>query len=159
MKISAIRVTPSWSLFVLETPRVLPCSLFISFFAPSPAFSWPSLPNPTHHASRTFLSLDPWSVVRARSLEKGLALPAHTRHIKRMSSTVLEAKKLRPDIIQRIENMDDENLLVLHRFLLIVEKERLWRELSAEAEQDRASGQLDRLPEIIRGARAALREG
>ena len=76
-----------------------------------------------------------------------------------MSSTVLEAKKLRPDIIQRIENMDDENLLVLHRFLLIVEKERLWRELSAEAEQDRASGQLDRLPEIIREARAELRDG
>ena len=76
-----------------------------------------------------------------------------------MSSTVLEAKKLRPDIIQRIENMDDENLLVLHRFLLIVEKERLWRELSAEAEKDRQSGKLDRLPQIIREARAELRKG
>lgn len=92
-------------------------------------------------------------------LQKGFALAAQTRHIKRMSSTVLEAKKLRPEIIQRIENLDDENLLVLHRFLLIVEKERLWRELSTEAEQDRASGQLQRLPEIIREARAELREG
>jgi len=76
-----------------------------------------------------------------------------------MNSTVLEPKKLRPEIIQRIENMDDENLLVLHRFLLIVEKERLWCELSAEAEQDRESGKLDRFPEIIREARAELRKG
>ena len=54
-----------------------------------------------------------------------------------MNSTVLEPKKLRPEIIQRVEAMDDESLLVLHRVLLIVEKERLWRELAAEAEEDR----------------------
>jgi hypothetical protein len=72
---------------------------------------------------------------------------------------VLEAKKLRPEIIQRIETMDDESLLFLHRILLIVEKERLWRELSAEAEQDRVSGKFERLPEIIRQARAELRKG
>ena len=76
-----------------------------------------------------------------------------------MNSTVLEAKKLRPEIIQRIETMDDESLLLLHRVLLIVEKERLWRELSAEAEKDRLSGKLDRLPQIIREARAELRKG
>jgi len=76
-----------------------------------------------------------------------------------MNATVLEAKKLRPEIIQRIQTLDDESLLVLHRVLLIVEKERLWRELSAEAEQDRSSGKLDRLPEIIREARAELRQG
>ena len=74
-----------------------------------------------------------------------------------MNAIGLEPKKLRPEIIQRIESMDDENLLVLHRVLLIVEKERLWRELSAEPEQDRVSGKLDRLPEIIRQARAELR--
>ena len=76
-----------------------------------------------------------------------------------MSSTVLEPKKLRPEIIQRIESLDDESLLLLHRVLLIVEKERLWRELSAEAEQDRRSGKHDRLPEIIREARKELRKG
>jgi hypothetical protein len=76
-----------------------------------------------------------------------------------MNSTVLEPKKLRPEIIQRIEAMDDESLLVVHRVLLIVEKERLWRELSAEAEQDRRLGKLDRLPEIIREARIELRKG
>jgi hypothetical protein len=55
--------------------------------------------------------------------------------------------------------MDDESLLVLHRILLIVEKERLWREVSAEAEQDRCSGKFERLPEIIRQARVELGKG
>ena len=76
-----------------------------------------------------------------------------------MNSRVLEPKKLRPEIIQRVEAMDDESLLVLHRVLLTVEKERLWRELAAEAEQDRRSGKLERLPQIIREARAELRRG
>jgi hypothetical protein len=76
-----------------------------------------------------------------------------------MNSISLEPKKLRPEIIQRIETMDDESLLVLHRILLVVEKERLWRELSAEADQDRAAGKFDRIPEIIREARAELRKG
>jgi predicted DNA-binding antitoxin AbrB/MazE fold protein len=40
-----------------------------------------------------------------------------------------------------------------------VEKERHWHELSAEAEADRRSGKLDRLPEIIHKARAEIREG
>lgn len=81
------------------------------------------------------------------------------QHIIGMKATLLEPKKLRPEIIQRIESMDDESLLLLHRILLIVEKEQLWRELSAEAEQDCRSGKLDRLPEIIRQARAELRKG
>jgi hypothetical protein len=84
---------------------------------------------------------------------------AQGRHIRNMSAPVLEPNKLRPEIIQRIEAMDDESLLVLHGVLLIVEKERLWRELSAEAEQDRRLGKLDRLPEIIQKARAELRQG
>ena len=76
-----------------------------------------------------------------------------------MNSTALEPKKLRSEIIQRVEPMDDESLLVLHRVLLIVEKERLWRELAAEAEQDRRLGKFERLPEIIREALAELRQG
>jgi 2-polyprenyl-6-methoxyphenol hydroxylase-like FAD-dependent oxidoreductase len=73
--------------------------------------------------------------------------------------TTLEPRKLRPEIIRRIEALDDESLLVLHRLLLHLEKERLWHELSAEAEADRRSGKLDRLPGIIREARAELRQG
>jgi hypothetical protein len=90
---------------------------------------------------------------------KWLALPVNRRHIYGMNATVLEPKKLRPELIQRVEAMDDESLLVLHRALLIVEKEQLWRELSTEAEQDRRLGEFDRLPEIIRQARAELRKG
>ncbi len=76
-----------------------------------------------------------------------------------MEATVLEPQKLRPEIIQRIEAMDDQSLLLLHRLLLLIEKERLWHELSAEAEADRRSGKLDRLSELIREARAELRKG
>lgn len=94
-----------------------------------------------------------------RPRNKWLALPAAGRHIMGMNSTVLEPNKLRPEIIQRVEAMDDESLLVLHRVLLIVEKQRLWRELAAEAEQDRRLGRFERLPEIIREARAELRQG
>ena len=90
---------------------------------------------------------------------KWLALPVERRHIFRMSTALLEPQKLRPEILQRIEAMDDESLLLLHRILLVVEKEGLWRELSAEAEEDRRSGKLDRLPQIIREARADLRKG
>jgi len=75
-----------------------------------------------------------------------------------MEAAVLEPQKLRPEIIQRIEAMNDESLLLLHRLLLYVEKEQLWHELSAETEADRRSGKLDRLPDIIREARAELRK-
>ena len=76
-----------------------------------------------------------------------------------MEATVLEAQKLRPEIIQRVEAMDEESLRLLHHLLLRMEKERLWRELSAEAEADRRSGKFDRLSDIIREARAELRKG
>jgi hypothetical protein len=76
-----------------------------------------------------------------------------------MKSTVLEPEKLRPEIIERVKAMDDESLLLLHRVLLMVEKQRLWRELSAEAEQDRQAGKLDRLADIIKEARAELGKG
>jgi len=75
-----------------------------------------------------------------------------------MEPVVLEPQKLRPEIIQRIEAMDDESLL-LHRLLLRVEKERLWQELSADAEADRRLGKIDPLADIIREARAELRRG
>ncbi len=76
-----------------------------------------------------------------------------------MEASVLEPQKLRPEIIQRIEAMDDENLRLLHRLLLRLERERLWTELSAEAEADRRSGKMDRLSEFIREARSELRKG
>ena len=76
-----------------------------------------------------------------------------------MEPAVLEPKKLLPEIIQRVEAMDEESLLLLHQLLLRLEKERLWRELSAEAEIDRRSGKFDRLSDVIREARSELRKG
>jgi hypothetical protein len=76
-----------------------------------------------------------------------------------VEATVVEPQKLRPEIIRRVEAMDDESLLLLHRLLLRLEKERLWRELSAEAEADRRLGKFDRLSDFVREARAELRKG
>jgi len=69
-------------------------------------------------------------------------LGANLAHNKFMESTVLEPQKLRPEIIQRVEAMDDESLLLLHRLLLHLEKEQLWRELSAETEAERRFGKI-----------------
>ena len=42
-----------------------------------------------------------------------------------MNATTLELRKLRPEIIQRIEALDDQSLLLVHRVLLLVEKQRI----------------------------------
>ena len=76
-----------------------------------------------------------------------------------MQAPALEVDKLRPEIIQRVVAMDEEGLRLLHRLLLHIEKDRLWRELSAEAEADRQSGKMDRLSDVIREAREAIRQG
>ena len=69
----------------------------------------------------------------------------------------IELEKLRPEILSRIGKMEGESLLVVHRVLLEIEKEKLWGELSADFEADRQAGKFARLPEIIREARASLR--
>jgi hypothetical protein len=90
--------------------------------------------------------------------QKRLALANGLEHSVFMEAPVLEPQKLRPEIMQRIAAMDDESLFILHRLLLHIEKARLWRELSAEVEDDRRSGKLDRLTDIIREARVELRQ-
>ena len=56
---------------------------------------------------------------------------------------------LKPDLIKRIEAMSEEVLQLVNQVLLHPEKDRLWRESSSEAEGERVSGKLDRLPRII----------
>jgi hypothetical protein len=73
--------------------------------------------------------------------------------------SVIEPKQLRPDIIDRIQTLDDESLQLVHHILLMIEKERLWHELSLEMENDRQAGKFERLSEIIHDARAELRKG
>ena len=73
-----------------------------------------------------------------------------------MSTVTLEPKKLRPELVRKVESMPDEDLMFLHRILLQVEKERLWQELSSEMEEDWQKGRYDNLDGIIRQVRAEL---
>ncbi len=66
-------------------------------------------------------------------------------------------KNLRPDLIRQIEALPDEDLLLVNEILLHAEKDRLWREISSEAEEERASGRWDKLPEMIEEVRSRLR--
>ena len=70
------------------------------------------------------------------------------------TTAAVEPDQLRPLLQMKVGQLPDEDLLLLHRFLLRVEKERLWAELKAECAQDRAEGKFDRLNEIIAEVRA-----
>jgi hypothetical protein len=74
-----------------------------------------------------------------------------------MGAVTLPPEKLRPEILQRIQAMDNESLLLPNKLLLALEKNQLWRELSAEAESDRQAGKFDHLSEVIQNVRAQLR--
>jgi len=74
-----------------------------------------------------------------------------------MATVLPHLSSLRPDLIQRIETMSDEDLQLVHEVLLHAEKDRLWREISAEAEEERNSGKWERLPEIVAEVRSQLR--
>lgn len=74
-----------------------------------------------------------------------------------MQTAILPPEKLRPEILQRIEAMDNEGLFLLHRLLLMLEKDQLWRELAAEVESDRQAGKFDRISEVIQNVRMELR--
>ncbi len=52
--------------------------------------------------------------------------------------------------------MADNELQFVHAVLLQAEKDRLWAELSAEAEEDRLAGVFERLPEVIGHVRRDL---
>lgn len=73
-----------------------------------------------------------------------------------MSSPAPPPKDLRPDLIRRIESMADNELQFVHAVLLQAEKDRLWAEISAEAEEDRLAGAFERLPEVIGQVRREL---
>jgi len=62
------------------------------------------------------------------------------------------SQKTPPEIIQRIEAMDDDSLLLLHRVLLLVEKATAMGELSAEARKTAEQ-------ESPNGSRIILRRG
>lgn len=66
-------------------------------------------------------------------------------------------KNLRPDLIRQIETLPEEDLVLVSEVLLHAEKERLWREISAEAEAERKSRRWEKLPAIIDEVRSRRR--
>jgi hypothetical protein len=79
------------------------------------------------------------------------------RAIFRAMPTTLESSDLRPALHAKVEQLDGEALAILHRVALQLEIEQLVGEVDADFDNLRAQGGLDRLPEIIREARAAIR--
>lgn len=75
-----------------------------------------------------------------------------------MSAAQPSPDTLKPDLIHRIEAMSEEDLKLVHEVLLHAEKDRLWREISGEAENDRVSGTWARLTEIVTEVRIQLRQ-
>jgi hypothetical protein len=67
-----------------------------------------------------------------------------------------DPNQLRPLLHERIDQRAAEDLPLLHRVMLELERDRQVAGLNAEFDRDRKSGRLARLPEIIREARAAL---
>ena len=65
---------------------------------------------------------------------------------------------LRRNVEEKLEHLRTEDLALVHRILLECEKQRLWKEFSNGMGEDWAAGKYDRLDEIIREARAAIRQ-
>ena len=70
----------------------------------------------------------------------------------------IDPKELRPLVHEEVDRLEAEDLEVLHRVALQLELERVNARLDTAFDADRHAGKIERLPEIIRAARAALRE-
>ena len=69
----------------------------------------------------------------------------------------LEPSELRPALHAKVDQLEGEALAILHRVALQLERDQIVAEVDAEFDTLREQGRLDRLPEIIREARAAIR--
>jgi hypothetical protein len=74
-----------------------------------------------------------------------------------MSVTTPIPRDLREQMLQRLQTAPDEDVLIVHEALLHAEKLRLLEEISADAEQERASGKWAHLPQLLQEVRARLR--
>ena len=68
-----------------------------------------------------------------------------------------DSVQIRPLLHAEIDRLGDENVAVLHRIALELELEEVTSRLNDGFDADRLAGKLERLPEIIREARAAIR--
>ena len=112
-------------------------------------------------------------VVRLERFEFAVGVQSHLRHVAeeiqkpigprvrvcylRSMPTSLDPAKLRPALHARIDQLDGESLAVLHRVALQLELDELVTQVDAEFDTLREQGRLERLPEIVGEARAAIR--
>ncbi len=71
-----------------------------------------------------------------------------------MSKTIVEPEKLRPELHQRIDRMDAEQLELLRHILLKLELDEAIGKLHETFDAARLAGTLSRVDEIIREVRA-----
>ena len=123
------------------------------------------------HRAHPFAQREP--VVRLERLQFAVGVQTHLRHVAeevqkpigraapvcylRFMPTSLDPAELRPALHARIDQLDGESLAVLHRVALQLELEELVSQVDADFDALRKQGRLERLPEIIREARAAIR--
>ncbi len=117
--------------------------------------------------SGTMPTVSPKSKSSARKKKAGPAhLPAKAstvqpyREPQRTHPQVLpKAEVLRSALVQKLDKLDAEEMAVVHRVMLELEKQKLWKEISEEADNDYQRGLFDKLPELLEAARASLRQG
>lgn len=73
-----------------------------------------------------------------------------------LSVQPIDPNELRPLLHAEVDKLRVENLWVLHRVAMELELDEVTDRLNAGFDADRAAGKLERLPEIIREARASL---
>lgn len=70
--------------------------------------------------------------------------------------TTSTPSELRPLLHKKLDQWAPDDLPLLHRVMIELERDRLVAELNVEFDRDREAGRLAMLPQIIREARAAL---
>lgn len=76
----------------------------------------------------------------------------------KVNDVMPEPDVLRADLMERLKRFGGEDLAVLHRVVLQFEKEQLWKEYSSAMAADWEAGKYQRMDEIIREAREAIRQ-
>ena len=70
--------------------------------------------------------------------------------------TTSTPSELRPLLHEKLDQWAPDDLPLLHRVMVELERDRLVAELNVEFDRDREAGRMAMLPQIIREARAAL---
>ena len=74
-----------------------------------------------------------------------------------MTATPILPGNLREQMIERLHQAPERDLLVVHEALRHADKLRLLDAVSEDAEREQAAGAWDKLPEMIQEVRARLR--